>query len=996
MLGALILPEPPRGRVLLPHLEPLFPNAEGEAGRMFLLRFRADRARHRSDLPGTNEAWVDALRTSPLVARVWSDEVFSVSDLPNDPYLLGSGGGPAQRHLWNPGGLSLQAVRAWPFVPAHARVSVAIIDTGVDWMHPDLGGPAPPGGVLDVSAAEASGIDEVDDDGNGYPDDRIGWDFVDLTGVVLGPGQTPASGEDGIVPDADPSDQAGHGTQVAGLVNALTRNAFGIAGASPPARLLPVRVGWRGSDGGSYVLMSFCAQGLRYAAENGARVANCSWDSANLSGLGQQIAFAADTMDVVIVGSAGNNGTSSTAIQFLASHPSAVGVAGIEASGQKAVPSNFGSWVDLAAFYRGMPTTDFDYGSQSSTIRVNPFGGTSFSAPQVSALAALLRAVSDTASAPTVRAIMKNTARPLDDVEPTYASQLGGGLADYARAVQVLGGGWDIPRHARGLLPQGATLASRTDSTIEWIDIQTGATLPGWETGWPVAIDDETSPLVVDVSGLEPLLVWKEGNVLAARTRDGVVPPGWPVSLLPDAGAPVLLATEVGWPRILVPGVGGVRVLTVASTFVTTADETWSFRPVAAWEPEAALQWLAGVRDDGRLQAIVIENGIVEADTVISVGPDLIAPMIGELEAAGFPLVIAAASDSTSPGDTQRVIVLSPFSGLLHDLRFQGPKVEHLSLAGFSHLGRLDVVVADVAGGIHVFDPQGNQRSVAAGGPLASEVLCADVDGDFQSDLIALRRDGTLLAWDAALVPLPAFPRFFPYGASESPAILDGATRRFVAVADTAGGLWSVPIGPPFGPAPWPAASGGAGRSRAMGFFEGTPVEPRVHALAWKWETERTGSLCWAGTNLSEVFKLRVRQEGARAPVADMQPTDEGCIRLEGQNPGERLILEGQDRSGVWSELSRLVIEGPARLLAGMPLPNPFRAETRFTVTGAVGPLSVRIVDIQGRVVWEGTTTGQEVRWPGTDLNGRRVPPGLYFVRVTDQKTSVTRRVLRL
>ncbi|HET9232859.1 MAG TPA: S8 family serine peptidase, partial [Candidatus Eisenbacteria bacterium] len=377
--GSLTLPQPRGGDVLSPRLEPLFPDADGDAARLFVLRFRADQATRRSDLPGTNDAWVEALRGSPLVLSVWSDEVFSVSDLPDDPFFLGAGGGPAQFHLWNPGALSLQAARAWPFVPAHARVSVAIIDTGVNWMHPDLGGPSPPGGVLDVNVLEASGIGEVDDDGNGYTDDRIGWDFVDLTDVVLGPGQTPAPGEDGFVPDADPSDQAGHGTQVAGLVNALTRNAFGIAGASPPARLLPVRVGWRGADGGAYVLMSFCAQGLRYAAENGARVANCSWDSANLSGLGQQIAFAADTMDVVIVGSAGNDGTSSTAIQFLAAHPSAIGVAGIEANGQKAVPSNFGSWVDLAAFYRGMPTTDFDFGSQTSTIRVNPFGGTSFS-----------------------------------------------------------------------------------------------------------------------------------------------------------------------------------------------------------------------------------------------------------------------------------------------------------------------------------------------------------------------------------------------------------------------------------------------------------------------------------------------------------------------------------------------------------------------------------------------------------------------------------------
>jgi len=164
--------------------------------------------------------------------------------------------------------------------------------------------------------------------------------------------------------------------------------------------------------------MSFCAQGLRFAALQGARVANCSWDSANQDGLGDAIAFAADTMNVVVVGSAGNSHTSSTTVQYLASHPSCVGVAGIDINGQKAFASNYGSWVDIAAFFGGMPTTDFDYGTQQPVIRVNPFGGTSFAAPQVSGLAALLCAVSDTVHASTVRNVIRNTGQDLSALDP--------------------------------------------------------------------------------------------------------------------------------------------------------------------------------------------------------------------------------------------------------------------------------------------------------------------------------------------------------------------------------------------------------------------------------------------------------------------------------------------------------------------------------------------------------------------------------------------------
>src|SRR5262245_52601861 len=77
--GNLRLPFPAGGDALAPRVEPLFPGASGELGRIFVLRFRSDRGAGRA--LGSNAPWLSALRASPLVERAEDDQVFSVSSL---------------------------------------------------------------------------------------------------------------------------------------------------------------------------------------------------------------------------------------------------------------------------------------------------------------------------------------------------------------------------------------------------------------------------------------------------------------------------------------------------------------------------------------------------------------------------------------------------------------------------------------------------------------------------------------------------------------------------------------------------------------------------------------------------------------------------------------------------------------------------------------------------------------------------------------------------
>ena len=143
-----------------------------------------------------------------------------------------------------------------------------IVDTGILYNHPDLGGIAAPhtGGNIWSNYAELAGTPGVDDDGNGFIDDFRGWDFVT---AVSG-----APGEDLTTADNDPKDFNGHGTFCAGMASARTDNVHGIAGTAFKSKVMAVRAGWDNGTTG-VVDLTWCAQGINYAVQKGALVVNC-------------------------------------------------------------------------------------------------------------------------------------------------------------------------------------------------------------------------------------------------------------------------------------------------------------------------------------------------------------------------------------------------------------------------------------------------------------------------------------------------------------------------------------------------------------------------------------------------------------------------------------------------------------------------------------------------------------------------------------------------
>ena len=126
--------------------------------------------------------------------------------------------------------------------------TIAILDTGVDYTHPDLEA------NIWINEAELNGVAGFDDDGNGYIDDIRGWDFINL--------------------DNTPLDDNMHGTHVAGIAGAVGDNGIGIAGAAWNVKLMPIKV-FQASGSGSSTTIS---KELNMP-NNGATILNMSFGS---------------------------------------------------------------------------------------------------------------------------------------------------------------------------------------------------------------------------------------------------------------------------------------------------------------------------------------------------------------------------------------------------------------------------------------------------------------------------------------------------------------------------------------------------------------------------------------------------------------------------------------------------------------------------------------------------------------------------------------------
>ncbi|MER3475253.1 MAG: hypothetical protein C4335_14815 [Armatimonadota bacterium] len=335
---------------------------------------------------GQVDETIAALRARGLVREAFPDRAYRMAYLPNDPFV------PNQWNLFK-----MNVPTVWDVTQGSPDVVVAVLDTGVDYNHPELADNIwhNPGEI------PANGID---DDGNGFVDDDIGWDFA--------------------YGDRDPMDDHGHGTACAGIIAAVGDNASQIAGIAYRCRVMCVKIGL--SSGYSYD--SMFAPGVVYAADMGAKVQSISYFSDDLTPLLRAAVDYAWSKGCLVIAAAGNFNEPFPI--YPAGYDKAVAVAATTSADRKASFSNFGAWVDVSAPGVGIYATTLGGGY------TDRFAGTSAATPNAAGVTALLWSLQPNAPAPYIRAALEYASLPLNDPVVGYFTNYG--RVDAWRAMNLL------------------------------------------------------------------------------------------------------------------------------------------------------------------------------------------------------------------------------------------------------------------------------------------------------------------------------------------------------------------------------------------------------------------------------------------------------------------------------------------------------------------------------------------------------------------------------
>jgi len=274
---------------------------------------------------------------------------------PNDPYF---------GKQW--GIDKIDAPEAWNKTQGLSKIKIAICDTGIDQDHEDLAGKI-------------------------VANKNFTWPWSMTV-----------------------DDKYGHGTHVAGIAAAVTDNGKGVAGVGFKSSLMNAKV-LNDSGSGNY---SWIANGITWAANNGAKVINLSLGGTSPSSTLKNAVDYAWSKGCVIVAAAGNDNTN--APLYPAYYDNCIAVAATDQNDAKASFSNYGTWVDIAAPGVDIFSTMPNHKNKIGIKNYGSLSGTSMATPHVSGVAALVWATAYGTSNATVRARIEDTAEEVGTIWSTY------------------------------------------------------------------------------------------------------------------------------------------------------------------------------------------------------------------------------------------------------------------------------------------------------------------------------------------------------------------------------------------------------------------------------------------------------------------------------------------------------------------------------------------------------------------------------------------------
>jgi len=305
-------------------------------------------------------AMVAEYQRDPAIAYAEPNRIYRVSDFPNDTdfskqwalHNTGQTGGEPDADI--------DAPEAWDIEKGKPATLIAIVDTGVDYNHPDLAG--------------------------GRVRTDIDKDFINN--------------------DDDAMDDHGHGTYCAGIAAADTNNARGIAGVCQGCRILPVKVLSSDGEGTAETV----AQGIQYAAQAGAQIVSMSLGYASDCGCSQTVArtinYAFERGSLLIAASGNDSDQNRTS--YPASSPRVMAVGATDHNDQEADFSNRDSYLDVLAPGKDVYSLDLDGGYRTAS-------GTSAATPHVSGVAGLVWSTRPTLSNVQVWWILYQSAEDLPE-----------------------------------------------------------------------------------------------------------------------------------------------------------------------------------------------------------------------------------------------------------------------------------------------------------------------------------------------------------------------------------------------------------------------------------------------------------------------------------------------------------------------------------------------------------------------------------------------------
>ena len=424
-------------------------------------------------------------------------EVRICSTMPNDPRFgelwgmnnTGQTGGKVDADI--------DAPEAWDIWQGSGEeIVIGVIDTGVDYTHPDLAG------NMWKNLAELNGSPGVDDDDNGYIDDIYGYDFVNG--------------------DGDPMDDHYHGTHCAGTIGGVGNNSIGVAGVCWNIKIMAIK--FLDSGGGGWT--SDAIASVEYSVLMGARITSNSWGGGDYDQGLKDAIEAAGEAGCLFVAAAGNNSDNSDEYpMYPAAYDSSniISVMAVDHTDQKASFSNYGPVsVDL-----GAPGVDILSCSPGGGYQL--LSGTSMATPHVSGACGLLWSFDTSMTNQEVKSIL------LESVDTTLTGQcVSGGRLNVFNAICLTKVPWITVEPEQGVVGAGST----TDVNVifDAIELEPGT----YNAEILIMTDDPGSPATVPVTmnvNPDALVVSPDEDFESTGSKGGPFTPTSKVYTLTNQGS---------------------------------------------------------------------------------------------------------------------------------------------------------------------------------------------------------------------------------------------------------------------------------------------------------------------------------------------------------------------------------------------------------------------------------------------------------------------------